>query len=76
MRITILFLFFAFAASAQNDFDWQQYENELTRLGQNCIRLKTEEQRLAAADSFAVLLDEKIYDSETFSYPFTKVTAN
>jgi len=80
MKTTFLFLFIVSTAFAQEAhdvpayFDWNNYEVELARLGQNCIRQKTEEQRLAAADTFADLLEKKIYDTESFSYPFEKVT--
>lgn len=49
-------------------------EDELVRLGKNTITLKTEEERLAAADSFAAELDQAIDNEESFSYPFEKVS--
>ena len=48
-------------------------EAELARLGMRSVQLKTEEERLAAADTFTMLLDEIISTEEAFNYPFDGV---
>jgi len=74
MRIFFALLFSSLFVNAQQVGVLAQVENTLLRLGQKCIRLKTEEQRMAAADSFALVLDQNIGKQESFEFPFSKVT--
>lgn len=69
-RFTALLIVFAFAVHGQ---DLVQQERELTRLGKKSIEAKTQEERLAAADTFAMFLEEAIKHKEAFEYTFTNV---
>jgi hypothetical protein len=68
--ITTLFLLFAFLLKGQT---MAEAEIELTRLGKKTIEAKTEEERLAAADTFALQLDATISKKAAFEYPFEAV---
>ena len=61
---------FGFFTYAQN---LQEVELELERLGLNSIQLRTEEERLAASDTFSILLDDLLNSKEAFNYPFDRV---
>lgn len=51
----------------------QETEKELARLGINSIQLRTEEERLAASDSFTMVLEEVLLLEEAFTFPFDAV---
>ncbi len=68
--ITTLFLLFAILLKSQT---LAVAETELARLGKKTIEAKTEEERLAAADTFALQLDAAISKKAAFEYPFEAV---
>jgi hypothetical protein len=69
------YLSIVLALIAHNAFSQspQDVENELARLGINSVQLRTEEERLAASDTFSMLLDQIINSEAAFNHPFEKV---
>ena len=74
MRILLALIISSLFVNAQQSNDLTEVESILVRLGQDCLRLKTEEQRLAAADSFCLIIDQNIGEQKSFTYPFSRVT--
>ena len=68
--ITTFFLLFAFFTKGQS---MAEAEVELARLGKKTIEARTEEERLAVADTFALVVDQTIANKAAFDYPFEAV---
>ena len=71
MRLLIIFILLTNSVFGQTTLADQ--EKELWRLGEKSISAKTEEERLAVADTFTNLLDMIIGTKASFEFPFEKV---
>ncbi len=73
MKILVSFFFTFFSTIALAQTHIPSAERELARLGHNSIVQKTQEMRMAAQDTFTLILDQIIGTEEAYNFPFERV---